>query len=882
MFLFYHSQQSVTNAHNYKGQLFEQLMSRYLDATGYDIKLNQKKHSLEYDLEGVHRISKFKVLGEAKAQKQKQGENPFTHFCGKYIPQKMRDPQLSGLFLSISRITKESEDYYNSLSDFNFYDIKVYTGKELFEKVRKELKLPEPYTLAKQIEDRGLFPLSCNILATDNGIFMVQFVATSKSTGASLFALFRENGTLLSDQNYSRSLKEHISELSGLDPIIDDHSQFTQQIDKDNHIIRKGLSLSQSWTDYRLPAAPEFFVGRQTLVDRINEHLELKNKSNIIEIKSRSGVGKSSFIAYINSKFEKKGHILELHDARNIKSIIHLFSVIQRFTDSPSTPCDMREVEQQIQSLAGKLTNNQFAIFMIDQFESTFSNSDLFDAYENLIQIFAELRSNIFLFIARKSDVLTTYDDKKIDLGIINQLSHSYELQDLSPSEAAELINKISENSIKPLHNELKAYVYEYAQGFPWLIKRTMDHIVHWLEKNRVIQGDFFDSGLGLDDLFNEELEGLDEIERDYLTKMAQYLPANRQQLERLFDEDPFLSKVIHKLVDSRLLRVEGSTYDIYNDVFKDFLVHKKQPELRRAFIYRLYPKQVINAFHTLINNFGYNKQLSDNDLKLLFQNKDKKSHTIKELCNVGLLKKYNDLWIIPKSVQDVSEQNNLGDYVRQNLINNTLITDIMRRTTEKGYFSLSESYLLTYLQERFIFTKANEKTWNQYANILKKWMIEFYLIEEIKKDNHLISPTIDRKEITKRLGNLESLNNKTNIFLPTQRWSEFESVAIQLLNPENDKRSLKLIDLNKLSMISHETPKFESIEELRQVVIDSLIQDPYTQIWSSVSEGKSLVSIMQNILQSDFTESTIKRRLRILLDWGQNLGIIPAKKYKY
>ena len=229
MFLFYHSQQSATNAHNYKGYLFEQLMSRYLDATGYDVKLNQKKDSLEYDIEGFHRTSKFRVLGEAKAQKRKQDENPFTHFCAKYMPEKMREKTLSGLFLSISPITKEAENYQNSLNDLNL-DLHVYTGTELFDIVRKELKLPEPYTLAKQIEDRGLFPLNCNILATDNRIFIVQFVATSKSAGASLFALFRENGTLLSDQNYSLLLKEHISELSGLDPIIDDHSQFTQQI----------------------------------------------------------------------------------------------------------------------------------------------------------------------------------------------------------------------------------------------------------------------------------------------------------------------------------------------------------------------------------------------------------------------------------------------------------------------------------------------------------------------------------------------------------------------------------------------------------------------------------------------------------------------------
>lgn len=886
MFLFYHSQQNNDNAHYYKGKLFEQLMSRYLNATGYDVKLNQKKDSLEYDLEGCHRTNKFRVLGEAKAQTRKQGEHSLTHFCAKYMPHKMRDPQLSGLFLSISSISEESKNYYNSLSDLKL-NLDVYTGKELFEKVRKELQLPEPYTLAKQIENRGLFPLNCYMLATDHGIFMVQFVATSKSAGASLFALFKEDGTLLFDQKYSLSLKEHISELSGLDPIIDDHSQFTQQIDKYEHIIPKGLSVSKSWTDYRLPAAPAFFVGRQTLVDRINEHLESSNKSNIIQIKSRSGVGKSSFLAYISSKFEEKCHILELHDARNIKSIIHLFSVIQRFTGSSSLPCDMREVEQQLQSLVDKLKNNQFAIFMVDQFESTFSNSDLFDAYEYLIQIFANLGSKIFLFIARKSDLLTTYDEKQIDLGIIQQLSHSYELKDLSTPEAAELINNISDNSIKPLTNELKAYVYEIAQGFPWLIKRTMDHIINWFEKNPIIQGDLFDSGLGLDHLFNEELEGLDEIDRDYLTKMAQYLPATREQLEKLFDEDHLLSKIIDTLVKRNILRVEGRTYDIYNDVFKDFLVHNTLPELRRAFVYRLYPAQVIKTFKTLVDTFGYNKPFSESDLKEFFTNKDTKSHIMKELGNVGLLKKDTDFRIIPKILQDVSEQNNLGDYVRQNLRKNNLIREILELTKEKGSFSLSQSNLLIYLKEKFIFTTANEKTWNQYANILKKWIKEFYILE-IKDDNFIL-PTIDRQEITQRLGNCEFLtpvkasnNNKIDVFLPIQSWNEVESVAIQLLNNQSNKVKLKITDLKKLKMISNNQPVFSSLEGLREFVITLLIQEPYSQIWSSVLEDKLSVVTMQKILNNDLKEQTIKRRLHILLDWGQKLGIIPTQKYKY
>ncbi|MDH6105021.1 hypothetical protein NWP22_03900 [Anabaenopsis tanganyikae CS-531] len=763
MFLFYHNQQTSANAHNYKGQLFEKLMKRYLDAVGYDVELNQIKNSLEYDIEGIHRTNDFRLLGEAKAEKRKQDKNPLTHFCAKYIPEKMRDKRLSGLFLSITPISKEAEDYYNSLSDLNL-DLDVCTGKKLFDRVRKELRLPEPYTLSRQIEERSLFPHECYMLTTEQEIFLVQFAAESQSATTSLFALFRENGTLLSDYKYSELLSENISELSGLEAIIDTNRSQINNIDykvdkPGTRTIPKGLSVSKKWTDYRLPAAPDFFVGRQILVNKINGHLQSSDKSHIIQIKSRSGVGKSSFLAYINSKFQKQGYIIELHDARNIKSVIHLFSVIQRFTGFSLPPSDMREAEQQLQRLANKLKIHQFAIFMVDQFESTFSNYDLFNAYEDLIQIFSQLEANIFLFIARKSDLLTTYDEREINLGVIKQLSQEYELQDLSSDEAAELINKISEHSIKPIKNDLKAYVYEIAQGFPWLIKRTMNHIIDWFEKHPVIQGDFFDTGLGLDDLFNEELEGLDELDRDYLTKMAQHLPATRQQLERLFNEDHLLSKIIDKLVHSRLLRLEGSTCDIYNDVFKDFLVHQKLPELRRAFMYRLYPKQVIKNFNILVHKFGYNQQFSESDLRELFTNKDTKSHNVKEIRNVGLLKKSSEFWIIPKIVQDVSEQNNLGEYVRKNLINNTLIQNILEESKVNENFLVSN--LSDYLKNRFIFTKASDKTWVKYANILKKWMTEFYICEII--NDKFISPNIDRSKITKRLGNLDFLISKSS-----------------------------------------------------------------------------------------------------------------------
>ncbi len=118
-----------------------------------------------------------------------------------------------------------------------------------------------------------------------------------------------------------------------------------------------------------------------------------------------------------------------------------------------------------------------------------------------------------------------------------------------------------------------------------------MAHLLRLLESG-VSQRDLFSAGLQLDDLFNEELEGLDEIQRDYLFRIAARLPADYTQLQRQFDEDPLLTSVLDTLTQARLLRLTGATYDTYNDVFKEYLVYRKLPEFRQPIIYRMYPKE--------------------------------------------------------------------------------------------------------------------------------------------------------------------------------------------------------------------------------------------------------------------------------------------------
>jgi hypothetical protein len=157
---------------------------------------------------------------------------------------------------------------------------------------------------------------------------------------------------------------------------------------------------------------------------------------------------------------------------------------------------------------------------MIDQFESTFASSELFLLYESIALAAMKHRSKLTVIVARKNDLITTYDSSHVSLDRLNGLATSIVLDDFTALEAVELIEHIGKAAEKKISSEIKTYVLEFAQGFPWLLKRTMAHIVKFLKSGSFV-ADLVPAALRLDDLFNEELDELDEVERDYLVRIA-------------------------------------------------------------------------------------------------------------------------------------------------------------------------------------------------------------------------------------------------------------------------------------------------------------------------------------------------------------------------
>ena len=89
------------------------------------------------------------------------------------------------------------------------------------------------------------------------------------------------------------------------------------------------------WFDYKFPAPPGCFVGRDEKRDAflsfINRFRTKKSKVSVFQVLSRSGVGKSSFLLKLQDDVAKDGVISVIADARNFRSTLDFLDLTQAF-----------------------------------------------------------------------------------------------------------------------------------------------------------------------------------------------------------------------------------------------------------------------------------------------------------------------------------------------------------------------------------------------------------------------------------------------------------------------------------------------------------------------------------------------------------------------
>jgi hypothetical protein len=884
MFYFLHSAQDQSNYRYYKGLLFEELLRTFLKRNGFDVALNRKKHnSLEYDIEGTHKLDKRVVSGEAKAHDDTIAGEVVAAFVGKLAPLHFKHAGgITGLFLSTSALSPDAEDYLENLKQTSPFKIERFVGNSLEAQIRESLGFGADHGPALAAR-AGLHSIhASHLLHTDHGTLLLAVGAStaSKSLFPDRFAAFQASGEPVSDVTFLQRVRDSLEPLRELEP------SYVSRSAPSRPDVPEGLVTSADWLDFRHPAAPEFFVGREAPLDAISQAISDSSGGIVIEVKSRSGVGKSSLLAAMAARWQSNGARVELHDARDVHSSVDVLGLARRFLRFEQPIPTLEALAAAVSAYEPE--GDRWSFFVVDQFESCFQVPEVFRAYEYLAMCIVRSRRRIAFVLARKDDLLTTHDDVAINLERLRQLSSTIQLDDFTRAEALDLVSRIAAILPRKVNHAILTQVLEFAQGFPWLLRRTMAHVVKLLLQQGS-QQTLISTGLHLADLFQEELDELDEVERGYLVRIAAALPATYHSLLSRFEGDPQIPKMLERLTGRRVLRFSAGTYDTYNDVFKDYLLYDRMPERSQSALHKMGPVPVMKAFRAL-------KGASTIDIQQLGRALGKSVggtyNTLRELRLAGLVARKQDEWIVPQVVRDYEFQNRLGEYVRQALIKNRAVHDFMRLLERQSTASFKDT--ASFLTHHFPFVQASDRIWESYARTFLLWL---ELLKFAHVDEGQASLLAQSETVLEELGNLvlhgRATRTKNMPFLPSKELTVLERTLALTARipkhpsefPRNERTAL--LDLARLGALeSHANGTYSarvSWSAFVENVQRRFAQPPYVEFWSRVKAGGPTVRALSQILgDHGLAQGTLVLHAGKLVSWGKALGILPQGRYKH
>lgn len=868
---------------NTKGTIFERFVREVLESAGYDhIEMRARRIGVEYDLMGVTSFGTQKVVGEAKAWDRRVPVDLITSFVGKMVPIWSKDPGALGLFLTVSELTPEAREFTRATQESKA-NLTVIDGEALENILTRKKGFPPPETIGSRcMEELSRHMLDMLYVATEVGDFAVGLLEEPGKTLPDSYVVFNHASQRVTDEKTLRLLGERIPELESLTP-------FGLAEGRPHHAERGPVGFihsSSDWFDYRFPASPNRFVGRfapLTRLETLQDEIVRGQKSNrIVQILSRSGVGKSSFALKAQSVLEAKGVTCIPCDVRNLRNEIDLVALFQELCQRIGVPIphNAAELDSTLESLAKNRA--QPTCIFLDQFESLFARPRLFNTVLDLISESIYFGSGLVFVVTRKNDQPTTWDAiSLVDLGRLREVSETILLNDFTKEEALELVEKARDVLGQNLGSRIVEQVLEFSGGFPWLQKRILAHVIG-LVKEGVAEEEILAKGLRLEELFEADIAALDEPEKDFLRQLAKLLPATLEDLTVKFGDGDELLGRLQLLQHQRLIRLSGWTYDVYNDFFKEWLVSGRSP-IEFKYIFRLTPGTSLRAFSQIVDE---NLQTLEDLTKALRRKQGSVFNVLRELRLLGLVDYSRGKISVPAQVRTALADDALGPMIQLNVRRNRLVQFCLARINLARGLKLPE--VAEIVREQFPFVEAGAKTWNSYARVLAGWMREVKLVHW-RKD--VIFPraeyvTPDFWEIIRRepFVPFSSFQNASSVLGKVRRGGAF-ALSRQGAKALSDLKALGLMEgyAGHIAL----TPAGRDVVNrgqtgFRDFVSDFMLAQSYvSQFLSrmrslSGSRQKELFyEIIQQFGDYDWNAVTIEWRFRLLRNWLEMAGLV-------
>jgi len=799
-----------------KGDFFENMVRYVFESQRYDITQRVSFTGMEIDLIAKHKDRSETAYIECKAREKLESKD-IEAFAFNVAYREAN----YGYFLSTTEFEHQVAGLIEEMKGKGKYANLYFWGPD------KILELLESANVITQLDHSKIkHTVTKTILSyTYFGIFYILILM--KNTIPTEFCIYAaEKASPIQDNEKIKKLKENIPEIKDLEFLS------TTSADKE---IPEGefketvaeVQESENWDDY-LPASTKHFIGRKdlrtNLFDFIDQASSKKTSRRIFYVDGKSGWGKSSLITDLrgrskNKHYRKRYFVLAV-DARSATSSNFVALAFNKLVENAIksgflrttlfnqkldfiSSFDILGSESAHQLLRELEYQNKTLILIFDQFEDVFRKTGLFKAFHKFLLDVDEVKANLVLGFSWKSEINIPIDHEAYHLWQqAKDFALCISMREFDPSEINGVIKQLEKSIGKPIDLDLKRRLIESSQGFPWLIKKLCIHTYKQIQAGKTIEN-LVEQDLNCEALFKDDMEGLSSEEIRALNYIAK-CSFEGNFFDATDVDEKINEPVITALINKRLVVKSGAKYNVYWDIFRDYLVTGKVPPIGESYILRQY----VNVCFDVYKLFKDQEKFNLDELKKLHPRHPgirTLDNILRELRSVGLIRKVGDYFQIGQPGISATEDDFRG-YLSKKFERYTPYLKLSN--LENKQIGITEIVLT--LKDIFRGTSFTEKTWVTYANYLISWF-QFTNLDIQDRLGGL------KKGRYARTGGVQQYDNRET-FTPQQRPKKDIDVFCNLIDQSKIDNFSKLYDsfydLKSIGLITYSGNKVYLTEQ--------------------------------------------------------------------
>lgn len=862
---------------NNKGHLFEKFVARLFEAYGCTkptiTNLNMRNNGYELDLVTEFVLSKKKAIAECKAYSSPLAAKELNIFYSKLCTERFDDRETSGWFIAIPGLTKDGHELARKI-EANDTGFKLITATEIYDLVISRGWI-------SKIQAQNSIPISDEaILITASGVCAIAKQLDAQTRLPAQVLVQRINGHLSADELNLLAMTDYVSGLPVVDLGNSSPIANSPTAESPNLFMVVG---SKADFEYQFPAAPKFFVGRETILSRLKGITANTNQNaSVIVLNAQSGWGKSSLALRLADQVEKAGGFSAVFDTRTALSVPYVSAALRKVITEASAKGKLAMPESpsfaSLQSALNTLQKSYAAgkktpvLIFFDQFENVFRNTKLTQEFRDLALGIREIEAPVTIGFSWKTDLVGLTEGYPYQLrDEIRGAALVQNIEPFGPKEVGTLLGRLAAAANTKLSLDLRQRLREYSQGLPWLLKKLANHILTQLQAG-TSEEELLAEALNIEGLFEQDLASLGAQEIEAIKLIAREAPVAVSDIVEKVSPD-----IIQSLVDQRLLVRVGERLDTYWDTFREFLISGKVA-IEDTYILRQRARGTSNLLRFLVSCGG---EVSTSDAaKGLNTSANVIFNASRDLRQLGILTPKTGSLVLTEQLRNGKPSDiQIKERVNKALRRHKVFGLMHQLISDSGASQTSVSELASRMPSLFPAMEATEATWKIYAMSFATW---FDYANLFQMRGQLLSPTMSINSTTL----LDVKKNGSRRTFPQTRPSiAFQWLYAEIGTPDTaplakSAASKSISDFQVLGLIGESgtlerSPLIESILDAQQY------QATLKNLLMKVPGGTSAINLLETAPESSSEKIGALLRDAYGLPWADTTTKMAGSKFR-